>query len=246
MVNSIDNVPKRQPLISLISIEMTDSDRLTVEFDILKVSTFSRFYSVLRPRIDTLDFIYFAFAIISTKDWELIHALLDLKEREISIVEFFITFENYRHSRNLKRVERLKLASIHYGSPASFDFIGIGKVLEVVRDIIKDLVWRGKYEKKLANVELKIKASEIERAKLERKKQNVEIQKAQADVEKVILELAEKKITLLEKVMDLELGDEYKHRLAAILLPELWGVARIPPFKKALSSSKTTESSRPA
>ena len=69
------------------------------------------------------------------------------------------------------------MVSIHYGSPASADLLGIGKVIENIIGLIKDLKWKGKIEKEAAVQGIIKLKTEIEKQELENEKQRLENEK---------------------------------------------------------------------
>jgi len=99
------------------------------------------------------------------------------------------------------------LVSAHYGSPASFDLLGIGKIVEVLRDTIKDLLWRAKHEKQMAELERQSKEEEINKTRLE--------------TEKILLDIAVQKLEVIEKASHLKLPDNDKKAIIAALLPQM-------------------------
>lgn len=47
----------------------------------------------------------------------------------------------------------LRVSVVNYGSPLTIDLEGLWKPLEIVRDIIKDIIWRGSHEREMAKME---------------------------------------------------------------------------------------------
>ena len=111
----------------------------------------------------------------------------------------------------MSTLEPLRLASVHYGSPASFDLLGISSVVEILRDSIKDLAWRGKHEKLMAELERESKEAEIRKLKLES--------------EKALVEITSQKIELLEKAKKLKLSDDERETVIHVLLPQVREIA---------------------
>lgn len=138
-------------------------------------------------------------------------------------------------------IQPLSLVSAHYGSPASFDVLGLGNVLETLGDIIKDLIWRGKHEKRLAELELREREQRLEHeeqlAELELKERawrleheeqltELELQRKQHetelmkhDVEKAIVETARQTVQLFVELNKPGLSDDDKQLIVSVLVP---------------------------
>jgi hypothetical protein len=121
-------------------------------------------------------------------------------------------------------VESVRLVSVHYGTAASFDLLGIGKILEILRDTVKDLAWRGKHEKQMAELEQKDKEAQIEHTRQE--------------TEKIAIETANQKIELLERVTSMPLDKSQKELIVSALIPNLQLLANKPVTPRFGSASK--------
>lgn len=69
----------------------------------------------------------------------------------------------------------LKVKSCHYGSPVTLDLLGIAGVIEEMRNLIKDLAWRGSYEKETANLDKQEREILLEQKRLENDEKRLDI-----------------------------------------------------------------------
>jgi hypothetical protein len=110
----------------------------------------------------------------------------------------------------LKKTEpSLKILSIRDGS-TSVDLLGVGKILEVTRDTVKDFLWRGKHEKKKAEIEIRMAEIDEEKARLE--------------LEEKSLANVKNKIEILEKISGLPFSEKEKKVLMKSVTRELMGI----------------------
>ena len=212
-------------------------DILKFEFHPPYISTINDFFGEVTSKVKAIDYIYSVFALLTSGDSNTINRyLLTQKERQ-SVKQSDDLEQSLEHVLDIKshlvraislkrflsqaNVEPLRVVSVHYGSPASFDLLGIGKILEIIRDTSKDLIWLGKHEKEMAELERKNKHVEIQRAKLENKKKSFEIINQQQEIEKAGVEIAIKKLELIEKINGLELSESDKQMVASALLPKM-------------------------
>jgi hypothetical protein len=124
------------------------------------------------------------------------------------------------------KVKTFKIISMKYGSPVSFDLLGIARVVELLRDSIKDLVWRGKHERFLADNEKEQKKLETESKKIEIENQKQLLMKTGLENEKLVVEVAIQKIELITKARDLNLSDSEENALIGLLSPHMEVVAQ--------------------
>lgn len=133
--------------------------------------------------------------------------------------------ENIRKSSSGKNVnvqiEPLRIISMHYGSPFSLDILGVGKAIELIRDIVKDLVWRGKSEKAQAESDRAMAKLQAQKTKVEIATKKKELEKIKLENEKLALEVAEQKLELIIKTAKLQISDADKNLLAKALIPQM-------------------------
>lgn len=195
-------------LLTQISIELINSNMLRIQMLLPKDINISQFFEVSQKNINAIEQIYLMYAIIYSGNIkaveQLIHAITrkSLKNRNVTLLEI-----RRIATRKDVNIQSPLLSSMKYGSPGSFDLLGIGKILEILRDTIKDVRWRGKHEREFAELERENKKMEIERAKIEN--------------EKTIIEIASAKISLLEQIAHLELPNDQRKIVASALLPQL-------------------------
>jgi hypothetical protein len=202
------------------------SSQLSIRIPLPPLMAVDDFLSGTIETIRAVDFLYSVFALVSSGSPSAIAAFSTfLKEQtDIATVQRPALLE-YLASAG---IEPLKLLSVHYGSPASFDFLGVGKVLEILRDTIKDLVWRGEHEKKMAALDQRSKQAEIRKTGLESEKLAMDIAAQKLEIEKVSIELASQSLALLEKAANLQLPEEDKRLIVTVLIPRMITIASNP------------------
>lgn len=169
-----------------------------------------QFFDQTVDRLLAVEFIYSVFALLSSHD-------------STTIADFFGILRSDRGTRRISNpflhrfliaanIEPLRLISMRYGSPASFDLLGIAKIFELLRDTLKDLAWRGQYERRKAELDLK-------RDQLDLEKTSAEIEAQKLENEKNMIQIADQKIDLIDKTMNLSLPDNDKQVLVKTILP---------------------------
>lgn len=199
------------------------------EWDILRVEIllpdYDEFYNFAYRAVEAvkaLDFIYLIFATLDTKNAEAIKGITnDLDKHHESFSENPLLSQTYWTMP--RYVKPLEIVSAHYGSTAAFDLLGIGKILEILRDTIKDISWRSKHEKQLANLEIETKA--------------IELKKKQLELEKDVTEITLRKLEIIEKSRDLRLSRKEHEIIITALKPKFKTLAESPmavtnPLKK--------------
>ena len=113
--------------------------------------------------------------------------------------------------------------------------MGVGKVLEIIRDTIKDLVWRGRHERQMAELERMQRREEIAKSRLENEhmKKSLEIRRAELEKMRVengkrVVEVASKKLDLIQQAVALELSEDARSMLLSALVPEMLTIAAVP------------------
>jgi hypothetical protein len=132
---------------------------------------------------------------------------------------------------DLADFEPLRLVSMHYGSQASFDLLGVGKILEITRDTIVDIAWRGKHtkfmadnERQAAELDRMAKQVDIAKSKIENEKAALELVAKKLEIDMADIELITKKLDLLDKLAGLQLPEADRKLLAYSLLPKSLGM----------------------
>lgn len=74
---------------------------------------------------------------------------------KISTIEIYQNIDTYRHSD-----QKLNIKSIKMESPGFISFEGIDRIIEQIREFVKDIMYRNKQEKEKGKIELKIKKIE--------------------------------------------------------------------------------------
>jgi len=206
------------------TFELISENRLRCTFPALSLLTVSQYLELITTKIQSLEFVYSILAILVSTDTQ--NAIAFLKyivespdQRAISASEL---------SRFTTSIEPLRILSARYGSPVSFDILGIGKILEIIRDIFKDVSWREKHESNMAHndeniakLNIRQKETEITRSRLELEKTALDLQMKKIENEKTSIEVLEKKIEILEKASNLRMSDNDKKQIMAILVPKI-------------------------
>lgn len=213
-----------------------NSDVLSIKIPMSASITLDEFFANVTDRMQSIDFIYSVFALLTSDDKEIIANFIRTTKQQVTqtlpneYIHGFMTIAN---------IELLRVKAIHYGSPATFDLLGIGNILEIVRDTIKDLAWRGQHEKAMASLELKNKQIEIQKNKIETEKSStshkyelektaLEIESQRILIEKAHTDLLSQKIELLNKITNLNLSDDDKKVIVSGLLPRALTLANNP------------------
>jgi hypothetical protein len=218
----VHNAALKEQLWKTISKTELPDSILRIQISLPSLLTFEEFLDGIENRIKSIEFIYSIFALTYSMNAEETESFISfLKKHNDSSLISNSLLQRLLISTN---IEPLRLVSVHYGSPASIDLLGIGKVLEVLRDTLKDLIWRAKYEKQMADLELKSKEAEVEKEKLE--------------VEKRAAEITAQHIELLGKAANLQLSDDDKRLLISVLLPKLLTITYYPVASILMSDNK--------
>ena len=199
--------------------------------------TIDEFLDRVLNRVRAVEFVYAIFALLHSNDAETVKAFLGFLEGQTDST----AISNSQLQRFLiaANTDPLRLASVRYGSPASFDFLGIGKVLEVLKDTIKDLAWRGQHEKQMAELERRGKQTDIDKDRMEIEKTAAEIATRRLEAEKVGLEIAAQKLELLQKMTSLQLSDNDRRLVVSVLLPRMVTIANDPVTSLLIEETKT-------
>jgi hypothetical protein len=176
-------------------------DQTRAVFPLPQRLTIDTFLSAIGEPLTALDFTYSVLALIDARTQveykELLHLLKAENNPSISSLHL---------SLNEANVKPLRLLSVHYGSDASFDLLGVGKILEFLRQTVKDLVWQAKHEREMANLEKDAKEQEIVQMRLAAEEKRVDILYRQLEV--------------FEKASELNLQEEEKRAIVSLLLPQ--------------------------
>lgn len=210
---------------------------LKYELPLPYIVTVNDFFSEVSKKVKAIDYIYSVFALLVSGEIFYIDQYLSSQKEKQTIKQLPITekvdetefeisaprFKEISIKYLLKQasIEPLRVVSAHYGSPASFDLLGIGKILEIIRDTSKDIAWRAEHELKLAELDRKSKQAKIQQVKLDNKKKSVEIINQRLEAEKTALEIAVKKLELIEKINGLQLSVSDKQVIVSALLPKV-------------------------
>ena len=163
--------------------------------NLMQVGDFS---DAITDRLWAIEFMYSFYTILSSQNQNAIEELLKF------IKQYRRNTIGNRFSLNailaLINIEALKLSSLKYGSPATFDLLGISNILVQVRDTIKDISWKAEHERKTAEVEL---------------------DKLKLETEKIAVEIAKEKIGLIERASQLKLSSLDKTLLISALAHEI-------------------------
>jgi hypothetical protein len=191
--------------IKIDSVEIESPNSMRVRMTLPFLLTIDEYFDNVADQLWAIEFIYLVFALVNSGDLQAIKEFIALLGEPSNHTS--ASRPQVRALLASTSVEPLRLVSAHYGSPASFDLLGIGKIVEVLRDTIKDLLWRAKHEKQMAELERQSKEEEINKTRLE--------------TEKILLDIAVQKLEVIEKASHLKLPDNDKKAIIAALLPQM-------------------------
>ena len=205
LASEIAEILSGLPPMPFVEVQFILPDIIRTHITLPALLELAKYFDIAEQRLWTIEFIYSVFAVAASGNSQAIKELVALfRTNPYQDQEFR---EHFRKLLEWNHVEPLRLASMHYGSPASVDLLGIGKIIEVVRDTIKDLQWHGEYERKMAQLERQIKEEEITKIRLENERSTVDI--------------VAQKLEILEKASSLKLSNNDKKALIAALLPTM-------------------------
>lgn len=190
----------------------TKLEQVKLKITAPKHLTIDGFINLVVSQAKPIDFIYFLLYFVAYGSPAEVKALCEFINKS-SNKDSLQRADFYKVLKPAK-TENLLVISVHYGSPLTFDLLGIGSILEASKDLIKDVSWRASHEKKLAELERKNKRVEIEKAK-------VEITAQKLALEKAIAEIVLQKIEILERLNNLPLSDAEKKLIVSAMLPKL-------------------------
>lgn len=208
------------------NIQITSENILRTSLAFPSLLPIEQFTTNISSILNAISFVYSVFAILTSRQTSTIQSFLDVARKQTIKEEFPKAVLS--HCLENANIEPLQISSMHYGSPVSFDLLGIGSALEVLRDILKDVAWRGKHEKDLAELERKSKQADITSARLEHEKTTIEmaiqktqIEKAKLENEKLLLDIAMQKLDFLQKINGINLPDDDKKMVVALIMPKM-------------------------
>lgn len=206
-----------------------DYGRLNIHFALEPTISIDDFLENFEA-IKSIQFIYSVFSILllgSARSYTALGSFLkssvDKSSLDNSSIQEFMTWEN---------IDPVRIISIRYGSPAAIDLLGIGKVLELIRETLKDIAWRGEHEKEIALLERKEKQKDIQMSPYETEKQALELIARKLEIEKMSIEIAADKIDLIERVRNLKIPEVEKDVLIKSIVPKLVTLSNNPIFPK--------------
>jgi hypothetical protein len=202
------------------------SHHLNILFPLPALLSIDDFFYGIRSASNAIDIIYSIYALVFSGSLNTISQFADYVSKQPN-TESLDNRVLYGYL-DAAAVKPLRIVSFHYGSPASVDLLGIGKVLEVLKDSIKDLVWRGTHERAMAELEQEEKKLGIT---------NNELQSHEK-----LADIALKKLEIIEKAINLELPDSDKRLIIMALLPQMQALADAPvvPLLEASESPHAT------
>jgi hypothetical protein len=176
-----------------VVVEFVDSTTLQIVVSLPGNMPVYDYTNFLDKLLINSDFVYSIFSILQTQDAVALTRLGKLvAQRDLGSIQSHSLYSIVEGVG----VKPLGIAKLHYGSPLTIDFEGIWKPLEFLRDVIKDLKWRGKHEKEIA---------EMER-------------------QKMIYEIVDKYLEQAEKINKLKLPKEMRSKLLVAMLPRVAGL----------------------
>ena len=203
-----------------IGVEFTPPNLLHLQMSLPPLLAIDDYINIVADRLWTIELLYIAFVLVNSGDSYAVSRFVTLLGKYPTQTR--ASRSRIRTSLESTTIEPLRLVSAHYGSPASFDLLGIGKILEILRDTVKDLIWRGKHERQMAELERQNKEAANEKLRLES--------------DKIITDILAQRIEMIERASNLELASDDKRLIVQALLPPMRMIAN--PAALLLESSK--------
>lgn len=158
--------------------------------------------------LDSLDLIYSIFAILHAGKQDSLSELADLMQKFYSEgVSSEFKSESIYPLLYSNQIEPLMVASSSYGSPLAEDVLGIGSAITQLKEIIKDISYRGKFEKEQSritleklNLENKQAAVTLERMEIENKQAMLALEKSELENKQKKIEIIDQQLILYEKI----------------------------------------------
>jgi hypothetical protein len=205
-------------------------DILSLLFPLPPLISVEKFFSEVVETLSSIEYMY-SFLTVFYSGNTAIKGLIE----KIKINDNNISKSQLNSFLESIKSEPLRLVRFRYGSPASLDLLGVGKVLEIIRDIIKDMTWRGEHEKFMSDLEQQGKQLELQKAELENKRVAIENSAKNLEIEKTEYELISKQIDLLERMANVQLAEGERQLLISTLIPKLARISnnQLPPLLKS-------------
>jgi hypothetical protein len=204
------------------------NDLLRLKISLPPLLSSTDLFASLPQQLNAIEYIYSIFAILGLGDIDTVNDLVESLRfgKELTKASLYQLLAN-------ANIEPLRIASFHYGSPATINAIGRASIMTPLQAIIKRLTWRWINEEKMAEYDLRLKELEVQKAisenediitaqKLANEKSALENQKSALDLERYSIELKKQKteliaeqIELLLKMSKLDLEPEKKRMIIA-------------------------------
>jgi hypothetical protein len=220
--NELTSILKSQPFTRIDSVELISPRLLRVRLAVPSLLTANEYIDTVINWLWAIDFVYLVFALINSGKLRTIKKFLALFREQPD--QTALAKSQIRTFFASTSIESLRLASVQYGSSACIDLLGVGKVIEILRDTIKDLIRPVGQEKQMTDLEHQIEQVDIGKIKLE--------------TDKLILDMATQKLEIMEKASLLSLSDDDKKTLIAVLVAQLTTIAT-PSSVPSLGKEKT-------
>lgn len=242
-----------QPL-RLVGLLDTDVDPslvgLHIEIPLPELFPVDDYLNIVVASISAINLMYSVVALVNYGNPEILKRLLAFFKRRKDPTT--ISSSSLVHFLADASIRPLRLISFRYGSPATFDLLGLGTALDVIfkswqsiSNVHKDLTWRGKHEKELAKRELESKDLQLEKDKLEIEKEKAELatREAQHDREnkKASLEVISQALELVERI--LRLPDDQRKLIFPVIEAQIIALANNPIVSLSLIERKSSVSS---
>jgi hypothetical protein len=192
------------------------NDLLRIKVPLPEFLTSSDLFASVPQQFHAIEYVYSILAIVGSGDARTIDDLVESLRFGQEVTES--SLEQLLANVN---VEPLRIASFHYGTPILSSLLGMAPILGPLSNLLKDLTWRGKSEKKLADEDLKIKQADAQKAQLEsqnlvivqqldNEKKALENENRRLELKKQQTEIIEKQIDILLKLSQLNLEADKK------------------------------------
>lgn len=203
--------------IETVSVQQISSNILRISISLPNLLPIEKYLGSFVSLLTSLSNLYQVFSLVYSSDSAAVSKFaneIQTQNNSLQTSALKINFEDLP-------VEPLRVISARYGSDASFDLLGLGKILEQLRETVKDIVWRGKHEKELSEVNLRRVEVETEKESVEIQAKLIQIDKEKIEAERALLEIAHRRLELIEKAANMELPDKERQLIISAIVPQL-------------------------
>ncbi|GJQ36663.1 MAG: hypothetical protein JETCAE01_26730 [Anaerolineaceae bacterium] len=214
-----------------INLDLVSSNVLKVGFKVPDFLSVYSYYEIISRLTLLIDQVYLTLLLLYSGDIKSLNSFLEtsVKVRKQRIVKFEHLTSNH------PSVESLVIVSSRYGSDFSIDLLGVGKVLEVTKDVIKDFLFRYKTEKQEASLDIetkqidnKIKETDLRfreiDAELEIRTKELKIRNLDLEGGKTFAEIVGQHVDNINKINKQKLPKRTKEKLISVIVSQVQSI----------------------